>query len=100
MLPQNIKAEWEADGWAVMEIDAHDLDQVYVALHHSTHDTHAPHMILAHSIMGKGVSFMENKEAYHGSAVKPDRVGDALKELGGLKNDLEAIQARRKQGPR
>ena len=99
VLPQNIRAEWEADRWVVMEINAHDLDQVYVALHHATHDTHAPHMILAHSIMGKGVSFMENNEAYHGAAVKPDRVGEALKELGGLKNDVEAIQARRKQGP-
>jgi transketolase len=100
VLPQNIRKEWEADGWVVMEIDAHDLDQVYVALHHATHDRHAPHMILAHSIMGKGVSFMENNEAYHGAAVKLDRVGEALKELGGLKNDLEAIQTRRRQGAR
>jgi len=99
VLPQDIKAGWKADGWAVLEIDAHDLEQVYVALQHSTHDHHRPHMILAHSIMGKGVSFMENNEAYHGAAVKPDRVGDALKELGIRKNDLEEIQARRKQGP-
>lgn len=99
ILPQNIRAEWEADGWRVMEIDAHDLDQVYVALHHATHHHDAPHMILAHSIMGKGVSFMENNEAFHGAAVKADRVGDALKELGDLKNDLDAIQAKRKQGP-
>jgi transketolase len=99
VMPQNIHAEWEADGWRVLEIDAHDLDQVYVALQHSTHDHHAPHMILAHSIMGKGVSFMENNEAYHGATVKVDRVGDALKELGILKNDFDQIVTRRKQGP-
>jgi transketolase len=99
VMPQNIRPEWEADGWRVLEIDAHDLDQVYVALQHSTHDHHAPHMILAHSIMGKGVSFMENNEAYHGAAVKNDRVSEALKELGNLTNDFEAIVARRKQGP-
>ncbi|MEW5794766.1 MAG: transketolase [Candidatus Zixiibacteriota bacterium] len=99
ILPQNIRGEWEADGWRVMEIDAHDLDQVYMALHHATHDHHAPHMILAHSIMGKGVSFMENDEAYHGAAVKPDRVVDALKELGVPHDDLDTYQARRKQGP-
>ncbi|MCX6834975.1 MAG: transketolase, partial [candidate division Zixibacteria bacterium] len=71
----------------------------YVALHHATHDRHAPHMILAHSIMGKGVSFMENNEAYHGAAVKPDRIGEALRELGEPKNNMEAILARRKHGP-
>ena len=97
VMPQSIKAEWQADGWAVMEIDAHDLDQVYAALHHATYDDHAPHMILAHSVMGKGVSFMENNEAYHGAAVKPDLVGAALKELGGQKNDLEEIKSRRRQ---
>ena len=99
VMPQSIRAEWEADGWRVLEIDAHDLEQVYVALHHCTHDRLAPHVILAHSIMGKGVSFMENNEAFHGAAVKPDRIGEALKELGNLKNDFDAILARRKQGP-
>ncbi len=99
VMPQNIRAEWEADGWRVLEIDAHDLEQVYLALQHCTHDHLAPHMILAHSIMGKGVSFMENNEAFHGATVKVDRIGDALKELGNLKNDFDEIVARRKLGP-
>jgi transketolase len=96
VMPQNIRAEWEADGWGVMEIDTHDLDQVYTALQHSTrHDT-KPHLILAHSIMGKGVSFMENNEGYHGAPVKPDRIREALKELGAFEDDTEALKEKRK----
>lgn len=99
VMPQNIRAEWEADGWGVMEINAHDLDQVYTALQHTTHHDTKPHLILAHSVMGKGVSFMENNESYHGATVKPDRLDDALKELGGIQNDLARLQKKRKQGP-
>lgn len=96
VMPQNIRAEWEADGWGVMEIDAHDLDQVYAALKHATHHDTTPHMILAHSVMGKGVSFMENNEGYHGAAVKVDRIDIALNELGGIENDIADLQAKRK----
>jgi transketolase len=99
VMPQDIKAGWEADGWGVMEIDAHDIDQVYAALQHSTlHDT-KPHVIIAHSVMGKGVSFMENNEGFHGAVVKADRLDEALKELGGIENDLEDLLKKRAGGP-
>lgn len=98
VMPQNIKGEWEADGWKVIEVDAHDLNELYAALHKATHDHRAPYMILAHSVMGKGVSFMENDEGYHGAAVKPDKVAAALEELG-VENDIEHLQQLRKQGP-
>jgi len=55
-------------------------------------------MILAHSVMGKGVSFMENNEEYHGSPVKMDRIGAALVELG-AENDVERLLAKRKSAP-
>jgi transketolase len=95
-MPQQIRAEWEADGWGVMEIDGHDLEQLYTALQHSTHHDTKPHVILAHTVMGKGVSFMENDEAYHGAAVKPDRIREALKELGGFEDDTEKLREKRK----
>ena len=99
VLPQNIRAEWEADGWGVMEVDAHDLEQLYTAMQHSyTHES-KPHMILAHSVMGKGVSFMENDASYHGAPVKPDMLPDALRELGGFPDDTDQLRERRKQGP-
>ncbi len=98
VMPQNIKGEWEADGWKVIEVDAHDLNKLYAALREATHDHSAPYMILAHSVMGKGVSFMENDEGYHGAPVKRDKVGAALNELG-LEDDIDQLLARRKQGP-
>ncbi len=100
IMPQNIKADWVADGWEVLEVDAHDLNQLYDALYHATHEAKAPVMLLAKSVMGKGVPFMENKEDYHGAAIKPEQMGEALAALGNpVPNDVDALKARRKQGP-
>jgi len=98
VMPQDIRAGWEADGWKVIEIDAHDLGQVYESLRKATDDNSAPYMILARSVMGRGVSFMENDESFHGAAVKMDRIQQALDELG-VENNIEDLLARRKQGP-
>jgi transketolase len=99
IMPQNIKAEWEAPGWRVIEIDAHNLDQIYDALYKANHEAGPPTMILAHSVMGKGVSFMENDESYHGAALSVDQARKAFVELGGIEDDLEALIAKRKNGP-
>ncbi|KAA3633519.1 MAG: transketolase [Calditrichaeota bacterium] len=88
VLPQNITDEWKADGWNVIEVDGHDLYQLYDAMYKAYHNESAPIMILAKTTMGKGVSFMEDKHGYHGAPVKPDQLTDALKELG-CENDLE-----------
>jgi len=97
VLPQNIKGEWEADGWKVIEIDGHDLHQIYNALRTATRDDKKPYMILAKTVMGKGVSFMENDENYHGAAVKPDKIGQALEELG-VGNNIDELKTRRSHG--
>ncbi|UCE24201.1 MAG: hypothetical protein JSU74_13055 [Candidatus Zixiibacteriota bacterium] len=97
IMPQNIAGEWKADGWQVIEIDGHDLGQVYDALRKATHNEGAPVMILANTTMGKGVSFMENDEGFHGAPVKPDRIDEALKELG-IENDIENYRERRNRG--
>ncbi|MEW6051157.1 MAG: transketolase [Candidatus Zixiibacteriota bacterium] len=99
IMPQAIRANWESDGWTVVEVDAHDLDQVYTALFNATHAGGVPVMILAHSVMGKGVSFMENDENYHGAALSVDLARKAFVELGGTSDDLDELIARRKQGP-
>jgi len=87
VMPQNIKAEWEAGGWHVIEIDGHNLQQIHDALHQAAAND-LPCMILAHTVMGKGVSFMENKAKYHGSTLDKDLLAEALKELNG-DNKLE-----------
>ena len=99
VMPQRIAEGWQADGWEVLEIDGHDLHQVYDALRRATHEADRPTVILARTVMGKGVSFMENDESYHGAAVKPDMIGKALEELGGIENDIEVLRAKRREGP-
>ncbi|MCM2271127.1 MAG: transketolase [candidate division Zixibacteria bacterium] len=99
IMPQNIKAGWESDGWQVIEIDGHDLKAVYRAFHTAYHNSGAPVMILAKTVMGKGVSFMENDAEYHGAALKPDQARKAFVELGGIEDDLDQLMERRKQGP-
>jgi transketolase len=99
VMPQHIRAEWEASGWQVFEIDGHDLRQLYDACHKASCNTGAPILILTRTIMGKGVSFMENMEDYHGAALKLDQLDAALKELGGIENDVEELLRLRKNGP-
>ena len=91
------KASWAADGWDVIEIDGHDLRQIYSALHRSR-NTDKPTVIIAHTVMGKGVSFMENKETYHGAPIKPDQLTAALDELGEGNNNYDELMTRRSHG--
>lgn len=99
VMAQNIKAGWESDGWRVIEVDGHDLRALYKAMRTAYHNDGAPIMILAHTVMGKGVSFMENDAEYHGAALKPDQAKKAFAELGGIHDDLDELMNRRKQGP-
>ena len=94
VLYQNIVKEWQADGWQVLEIDGHDIDQIYNAMYTANHNEDAPIMILARTVMGKGVSFMENKCGYHGAPVRPEQLTDALAELG-IENDLDKYKQMR-----
>lgn len=93
VMPQNIAENYISDGWKVIEIDGHDLIQIRDAILDSV-KSDKPTMILAHTVMGKGVSFMENKEKYHGSVLSEEQLQKALDELG-LNNDLEEYRALR-----
>jgi transketolase len=74
-------AKWESMGWAVREIDGHDLRQVTEALDWAlTQD--GPACIIGHTVKGKGVSFMENENRYHGVAPSEEELTRALEELG------------------
>jgi transketolase len=91
VMPQNIRENYESDGFRVIEIDGHDVSQIYRALHRAVTDEDAPYVILAHTIMGKGVSFMENVHEYHGKALSREQFADAMAELD-LENDLERFE--------
>ncbi|MFH1867617.1 MAG: transketolase [Candidatus Omnitrophota bacterium] len=76
-----LKSKWESFGWHVFEIDGHDFEQIIDSLDKAQNIKNKPSMILAHTIKGKGVSFIENKVNWHGIAPKPDELERALKEL-------------------
>ncbi|MFC1992980.1 transketolase [Chloroflexota bacterium] len=73
--------KWEAFGWRVIEVDGHDLSQLIDAFDRAKAIKKQPTVIIAHTVKGKGVSFMENNPDFHGKAPKADEVEIALKEL-------------------
>lgn len=78
--------KFRAFNWDVIEIDGHDFDQVIPALEQARNNsTDHPTCIVANTIKGKGVSFMEGKVKWHGVAPKPEEVEAAVKELEAAK---------------
>jgi transketolase len=74
--------KWRAFHWHAIEIDGHDIGAVLdaFALARATEDR--PTVIVAHTVKGKGVSFMEDTHAWHGKAPNADELARALVELG------------------
>jgi len=73
--------KWRAFGWNTLEIDGHDLAAIRKALAEAEAAKGKPTCIVAHTIKGKGVSFMENNPKFHGTAPTADEVKLALQEL-------------------
>ncbi len=73
--------KWKSFRWDVQEIDGHDLKAILRAVEKAKKVKNAPAMIIAHTVKGKGVSFMENNNQFHGVAPTPEEVQKALKEL-------------------
>ena len=73
--------KWRAFGWHTIEIDGHDIPAIQAALKEAASTKGKPTCIVAHTIKGKGVSFMENNPKFHGVAPTPDEVKLALQEL-------------------
>lgn len=78
-----LQDKWRAFGWNVIEIDGHDFVQILDALAPEQVVFGKPTMIVAHTIKGKGVSFMEDVCDWHGKAPDEEQVKQALAELGG-----------------
>lgn len=77
----HLKDKWHSFGWEAFEVDGHDFEQLLDAYGKAQQVKGKPSIILAHTIKGKGVSFIENKVEWHGIAPKPDELERALKEL-------------------
>ena len=70
-------------GWHVLTIDGHDFEQIADALKEARKVTDKPSAIIARTIKGKGVSFMEDQAGWHGKAPNDDQAKQAVEELGG-----------------
>ena len=73
--------KWSAFGWHVIEIDGHNVKEILDALDAAEKIKSKPPVIIAHTIKGKGVSFMENQVYYHGKPVSEESLERALTEL-------------------
>jgi transketolase len=79
-----VAAKWQSFGWPVIEIDGHDIAQISKALDQAEATTGTPTFIVAHTVKGKGVSFMENDPEWHGKAPKPAEAIKAIREVLGV----------------
>ena len=73
---------WNAFGWHTQVVDGHDLAALLDALDAADHVTGRPSMILARTVKGKGISFIEGKDGWHGKPLKGPDLDRALQELG------------------
>ena len=78
-----IEGKFKSFGWNVITIDGHDYDQIFAALDIAKDTVGKPTMIIAKTIKGKGVSFMENQAGWHGNAPSDSELKQALLDLGG-----------------
>ncbi len=74
--------KWRAFGWAVREIDGHDMEEVVSALDAVPMDAGRPTALIAHTVKGKGVSFAEDTYLWHSNSVNDEIFARAMSELG------------------
>lgn len=73
--------KWEAFNWDVQEIDGHDIPKIISAIERTRNLKGKPHLIIAHTVKGKGVSFMEDNIDWHGKAPSKEECERAVQEL-------------------
>lgn len=81
MNPEPLADKWRAFGWHVVQIDGHNMEEIIAAVEMAKATSGKPTMIIAKTVKGKGVSFMENQVGWHGVAPKPEEMKRALEEL-------------------
>ena len=87
---ESLRAKYEAFGWHVLEVDGHNLQQVIDALQEAKAIYEKPTVIIAHTIPGKGVEFMEGDYRWHGAPPNKVQAAVALKELRSLQGKIQS----------
>jgi len=85
---ENLRDKWESFGWHVIEIDGHNIKSIIDAVSMAKAITNRPCMIIAYTIPGKGVDFMEYDYRWHGVAPNSEQAKDALQQLA--KQDINS----------
>ena len=80
---ESIADKYRSFNWHVQEINGHDLEAISKAVDTAKKESGVPSVIIARTVKGKGISFMENKVEYHGKAITQEQAVMALEELEG-----------------
>ena len=80
--PGELIGKWQAFGWRVLEMDGHDMADILRVLDEATHGDGRPVAVIADTVKGKGVSYMEGHYFWHTKAIKPEEYAQAMAELG------------------
>ena len=78
---ENLEAKYQACGWSVRSCKGHDMDELTSALRDAPFDKGKPSLLIAHTIKGKGVSFMEDNAVWHHKVPSPEQLQQAMEEL-------------------
>ncbi len=81
-VPGELVAKWSAFGWRVLEADGHDMADILRVLAEAGRGDGRPVAVIAHTVKGKGVSFMEGHYYWHTRAIKPEEFATAMADLG------------------
>lgn len=101
IMPMSPAAQWAAAGWQVIETRGHNFQDMWTALAKAYKAKDKPVLLLGHTIMGKGVDFMEetgvkHQADWHGKAPKPEQVGEIIKKLELSQEDKDLLNNFRK----
>ena len=88
--PYPIAEKFKSFGWNVIEIDAHSFDEIDAAFNAAAEFKGKPSVIVANSVKGKGISFMEDQVSWHGTAPNAEQYEQAMNELKQALAELEA----------
>ncbi|MEZ6014675.1 MAG: transketolase [Planctomycetota bacterium] len=80
---RDLRVKYEAFGWHALDVDGHDVDAVHDALLAAKAETRRPSALICHTVLGKGVSFMEDQPGWHGTPPSDAEAEKALAELAG-----------------
>ena len=79
----DVELKWKAFGYRVITVNGHDVEEISAAIESAKTIKDQPTIILAHTVKGKGVSFMEGNHAWHGAPIDDEHFEQAMKELEG-----------------